>query len=150
MSDLYPDVPIGDLELVGTVYKDCVAKFGRYGDGNLAIVIEDGNTLERIAVATVNVGMPGVFIKDYSENEGMLKQLVEKGLVEEIGATFTSGYVEIPEVRLKGAFADAVSPWNDLMPVTRGDLKEVLRGLHYGIGNRSIADSLSWKKVETS
>lgn len=138
MSELYPDVPIGDLELGGTVYKNCVAKFGRYGNGNLAIIIEEENTLERIAVATVNVGMPGVFIKDYSENEGMLKQLVDKGLVEEIGATFTSGYVEIPEVRLKGAFADAVSPWNDTMPMTRRDGKKVLLGLNYGIGNYKI------------
>lgn len=125
MSELYPDVPIGDLELGGTVYKNCVAKFGTYRDGNLAIVIEDENTFERIAVATVNVGMPGVFIKDYSENEGMLKQLVKKGLVKEIGSTI-SGYVEIPEVTLQGAFADAVSPWNDSMPLTRGEAKSMM------------------------
>lgn len=52
-----------------------------------------------------------MFIKDYSENEGLLKQLVDKGFVQEIGATVRSGFVEIPEVKLLGKFMEAVSPW---------------------------------------
>lgn len=114
MSDkpLYEYVSIGDVTLVGEVYKNVVAKFGRYAqDGTIAIQLFEENGYELIATATVNVGIPGVFIKDYSENEGLLAQLVEKGLVQEIGATVKSGYVEIPEVKLIGKFAEAVDPW---------------------------------------
>lgn len=105
-------VEIGDIALVGELFRDVTAVFSRYTDnGNIAIVLmlPDG---ERLATATVNVGVPGVFIKDYAENEGMLEQLVAKGLVQEIGAYVQSGFVSVPEVKLLGMFAEAASPWS--------------------------------------
>lgn len=118
---VFENVEIGDVTLVGTTYKNVIAKFGRYADKNLAIVLEEPSG-ERVAVATVNVGMPGVFIKNYSENEGLLEQLVEKGLVKEIGATVRQGFVEIPEVQLAGKFALAVNPWRDQTEFRRNQM----------------------------
>lgn len=127
---LHPEVPIGDVTLVGTTYKNVIAKFGRYGDGNLAIVLESPDEPgERLAVATVNVGVPGVFIKTYSENAGLLEQLEEKGLVKSVGSFVKSGYVEIPEVTLQGDFAAAVSPWTAPKPATREDVHDAVTQL---------------------
>jgi hypothetical protein len=76
----------------------------QYG-GGLALVLLDADTYERVAVATVNLYpvMPPAghaFIKDWSENTGMLAALVEAGLVEDTGKREPTGYVVAALVKL--------------------------------------------------
>ena len=57
------------------------------------------NALTPYMTASVNVGHADpdeVAIKDYSENEGILKAMVEAGIVSEPVRTVQSGFVEIP------------------------------------------------------
>ena len=75
------------------------------------IDIEDGSP---IAMATVNLEEHAhvllsemskgnailTFVKDYSENEGMLKALVDAQVVVDTGIKAPSGYVEVPVVEL--------------------------------------------------
>jgi len=79
----------------------CVVTKGFYGNGGLALKLVDEETKEPIATATVNLegqAPPApnghVFIKDWSENEGMLEALVTAGIVEDTGNTATTGFVE--------------------------------------------------------
>ena len=80
---------------------DCVISVGKYENGNTAIQLFDG---EPIAIATVNLGekLPKdlAYIKDYSENQGMLDALLKAGVVEDIVGHKRSGYVMIPLCRL--------------------------------------------------
>lgn len=69
---------------------DCVLRRGTYANGRIALYLEDAETFENIAKCTVNIdGVPlkddEAFIKDYSENEGMLDALLDSGAVEETG-----------------------------------------------------------------
>jgi hypothetical protein len=90
----------------------CNIIFKKYGNGRTAILLtnankeKDGsilyppNTME-IAVATVNLpGIPlnddQVFIKNYSENEGMLSALISAGVVSEPLGYVKTGFVEVP------------------------------------------------------
>ena len=76
----------------------------KYGNGRTAVVLEDEEGL--YAVATVNLPDEPledgyVFVKDYSENEGMLQALVDAGIVERTDKdTVQSGYVEVPVAKL--------------------------------------------------
>jgi hypothetical protein len=85
---------------------DCVVEKRNYGNGRPALVLNDANDGEQIAVATVNLDeMPGspnhVFIKDYSENEGMLKALTDAGVVRDTGIRVEGGFVSIPVAELQ-------------------------------------------------
>ena len=69
---------------------DCNLEFAQYGNGRTALQLVDAADGELVATATVNI--PGksllphqVFIKDYSENEGMFKALQEAGIVRLMG-----------------------------------------------------------------
>lgn len=61
-------------------------------------------------VTTVTVNLPGtrpdpgcILVKDYSENEGLLAELVTAGLLEPTGRFFPSGqFVSVPEARIVG------------------------------------------------
>lgn len=82
----------------------CTIEERRYGNGRLALELVDSKG-EPVAVATVNVpGSPladdEVFIKDYSENEGMLDSLVAAGIVERTGKSVQSGFISIPVAKL--------------------------------------------------
>jgi hypothetical protein len=77
-------------------------RFFKYSNGRLAIrqLSQDGDP-----VATLTVNLPEldleerqVFIKSYSENEGLLEDPKELGLVEVVD-TVTSEYVTIPKCR---------------------------------------------------
>ena len=64
---------------------ECTLAFSEYENGNTAIVLMDGGT--HYAVATLNdpeleLEADQVLIKDYSENEGMVKALQDAGLVQ--------------------------------------------------------------------
>lgn len=77
----------------------CETVVKRYLNGNTAIQLwneEEG----LIATATVNLGekLPRnqAYIKDYSENTGMLDVLKEAGIVKKVVSMEQSGWVMIP------------------------------------------------------
>ena len=74
--------------------------------GATALILWDSQEHDMAYVATVNV--PGYFlrqdevlIKDYSENQGMLKALEDAGAVKATGMTARSGFVAIPVAELQ-------------------------------------------------
>jgi len=82
----------------------CSLQFGNYGNGRLSIQLADRHG-EPYGRATVNLpdevlGEDEVFIKDYSENEGMLSALIEAGIVADTGRRVRTGYVEVPVCKL--------------------------------------------------
>ena len=79
----------------------CKLKLAFYYNGRKAIKLVDAGTGEPIATATVN--MPDqilkenwVFIKDYSENEGMTDALIKHGIIkpDEVSGA-SSGFVHV-------------------------------------------------------
>lgn len=81
---------------------NCIAEFSRYVDNNrISIQLIEEKTAEPIATASVNLtyikGMTDneIAIKDYSENEGMVKALKEAGIIGELILTVQSGHVNI-------------------------------------------------------
>lgn len=83
---------------------ECEVSVESYADnGNTALQLyteEDGP----IATATVNIGvkLPKdlAYIKDYSENEGMLDALQEEGIVIGIFSYAPLGFVDVPLCKL--------------------------------------------------
>lgn len=98
-----------------------VLAFSRYANGQAIAIRLKTLGGELYATATVNLpnDIPAkdcVFIKDYSENEGMLTWLVENNIVITTGRvvfnkTLPSGFVTIPEARL-------LEPWLELFKVS--------------------------------
>lgn len=75
-----------------------------YGNGRRAIELFEVETKEPIAVATINLPEEHLeddelFIKDYSENSGMLKCLSEAGVISQPIDWVQSGFVRIPKVK---------------------------------------------------
>jgi hypothetical protein len=80
---------------------DCVVEKTRYPNGRPALVLNDARDGEMFAVATVNLpdlpaGPNQVFIKDYSENEGMLAALEAAGIVRPLNVRARSEFVSVP------------------------------------------------------
>lgn len=74
---------------------NCVVIKSKYMDNDrIALVLKEEETGEPVATASVNVvdyyfkqqdGENQTFIKNYSENEGILEALIEAGIVEDTG-----------------------------------------------------------------
>lgn len=85
---------------------DCRFKATRYAsNGNLALILVDAETDERILAATVNIAaaLPDdrIAVKDYSENKGMADFLKKIGIIQpEPVKVIPSGWVEIPVFEL--------------------------------------------------
>lgn len=82
---------------------DCILKKDKYANSNnLAILLEDNDYRDIIAVATVNTDevLPENFayIKTYSENKGILEALVNSGAIKKIHGEKQQGYVKLPLV----------------------------------------------------
>lgn len=69
----------------------------------IALLLKDAETGEPVATASVNIAdyhfsddlkETHTFIKDWGENKGMLKALVEQGIVKDTGVKWPTGYVE--------------------------------------------------------
>ena len=82
-----------------------------YSDGSLCLQAIDSEYGVPITKATVNLNydkvkgfLPDghVYIKNYSENKGMLKALVDAGIVEDTGRKLTTGFVEANLCRYLG------------------------------------------------
>lgn len=84
----------------------CDVYVERYTEGDrLAIQLIERETGEPWATATTNLpddplGPDEVFVKDYSENEGMLAALVAAGLVEPTGRSVRTGFVTVPVAKI--------------------------------------------------
>lgn len=81
----------------------CSLSFEKYRNGDTAIRLTSNG--EPIAVATVclpsvKAGDGYVFVKDYSENEGMLEALIEAKIVSEPVESIPSGFVYIYKCKL--------------------------------------------------
>lgn len=84
-------------------FKDwnCIIEWSLYLENdNVAIKLLDENTKELVAVATTNTSeetpLPGVQIKDWSENRGMWEALVDSGVIEsEPVEKITSYFVQV-------------------------------------------------------
>ncbi len=85
---------------------NCIIDFGRYSlDNSLAIQLVDAEDGQSVATATVCIKDSGiekdeVLIKDYSENEGMLKTLSDAGIVKPTGRWVKTGFVEVPVAKI--------------------------------------------------
>ena len=78
----------------------CYVVWGRYPNGRLAIQLKDGYDGQLVAVATVNLpdsdaflGPNQVFLKDWSENEGVIQALELAGIVKTTGEDVPTGFV---------------------------------------------------------
>jgi len=83
----------------------CTLQFAQYSNGRTAIELLDDKDGEPVATATVNLpNVPlahdHVMIKNYSENDGMLKTLMDAGIISEPVNIVASGYILVPIVKL--------------------------------------------------
>jgi hypothetical protein len=80
----------------------CEVEFCKYGNGSVAIRLNDANNGKPIAVASINlegiakVKKGEIAIRNYSENDTMLKTLMDAGIVSAPLRYAKSGYVTIP------------------------------------------------------
>lgn len=87
--------------------EECSVEFRKYQNGRTALelICEDGSPM---AVATVNIpevpiNEHHVFVKDWSENEGMAKALTDAGYIKPTGHLQKTGHVHavIAELLIK-------------------------------------------------
>lgn len=83
----------------------CEVEHRRYHNGRPAIVLNDINDGEQVAVATVNLPSADVpdghvLVKDWEENEGILAALVDARVVEDTGTRIPTGFVEVALCRI--------------------------------------------------
>ena len=83
----------------------CELDWKTYPDSRPALYLVDAATRETVAVATAYLPdvplKPGeVFIKEHSENRGMLAALENAGIVKATGETVRSGFVEVPVAKV--------------------------------------------------
>jgi len=83
---------------------DAELKFNHYSNGSIAIYLLDPQTGERLSVATVALDeLPDkgcVFLKGWSENQGIPECLVKEGVVELTGKKIKTGFCEALEAKL--------------------------------------------------
>lgn len=86
-------------------FEGVVVKASYHTDRSLALLLMEEDDLQGypIATITVNMGVPGLpenwqYVKDYSENTGMLKALQDAGLVTNVHGHRQSGFIEAPLV----------------------------------------------------
>lgn len=81
--------------------RECIIEWSIYSqNNNIAIILLDEKTKELVAFATTNTSeetpLPGVQIKDWSENRGMWQALVDAGVIEsEPVEKITSYFVQV-------------------------------------------------------
>lgn len=93
---------------------ECVTEFDRYRNGQLNLQLYTKETAEpwltaSVAVAGEDLPEGCMFVKDYSENQGVVSMLFNAGVIEaEPVKTVRSGFVEISAYRLtEAALAEA-------------------------------------------
>jgi len=84
---------------------NCDVLLQQYVNGRKALELVDSDGGEPIAMASVNLPdreleSDEVFIKDYSENGGILASLMEAGIVSSPLGIVRSGFVQVPRCKL--------------------------------------------------
>lgn len=86
-------------------FEGVVVKASYHNDRSLALLLMEEDDLQGYPIATITVNMrvPGLpenwqYVKDYSENSGMLKALQDADLVTNIHGYRKSGFIESPLV----------------------------------------------------
>lgn len=99
--------PIGTIKMGGTTWRDVTMTTEVYEAGGVALQLYTTDDLYEELLCTATVYLEGqppadgcVWIKNYSENEGLDQELVRLGIVELTGRTARTGWVEVPEARL--------------------------------------------------
>ena len=90
---------------------DCIVQKRQYENDRPALQLVDAEDGSPIAKATVNLpdtpaGPNQVFVKDWSENAGILRALTEAGVVKPTGETVRSGFVDVAVCELQPPFRD--------------------------------------------
>ena len=80
---------------------DCYLVKEKYSNGRTALTLMEEDSHEEVLIATVNIpevtlASDEVIIKDYSENEGVLKVLVEAGIISLPIDSVETGFVTCP------------------------------------------------------
>lgn len=80
-------------------------RFGQYSNGRIAMSLFDPVTYEPLATATVNLpeeqlAAGHVFLKGWSENEGLPQALEKAGVVKLTGNQVHTGFVAADEAQL--------------------------------------------------
>lgn len=99
---------IRSITLAGHTWSNVTVQFDRYvrgGAESIELWITEDLYPEPLAVATVNLpdSPPAegcVWIKDWSENDGMLDALTQAGVIAATGRTMAAGYVLAHEARI--------------------------------------------------
>lgn len=88
-------------------FKDwqCRVQMRKYHNGQAAIQLVDANDGDAICTASVclpdHAQLPGwVFIKDWSENQGVLDALIAANVIEDTGQRLPSGFVLVAVCKL--------------------------------------------------
>lgn len=84
--------------------ENCGVYIGRYANGQTLLTLSCEDCLP-MATASVSIpeyshGCGRVFIKNWSENQGILEALVEAGIVEDTGEKVPTGFAEAHVCRL--------------------------------------------------
>lgn len=86
-------------------YKGVVVKSRYMNNENLALILKDKMDMNGAPIATITVNTDEIlpqdqaYVKDYSENEGMIKALEEAGLIKEILGMKQLGWTSAPLVK---------------------------------------------------
>lgn len=108
------DYTIPELRAWGEVWTDVSMRKARYQDGSIAIALYD-NLGELLGIPTVSLrggyGLIPVegacFVKGYSEGEGLVDELVKRGVLKRTGRTVRYGPYDAfaEECRFVGEYA---------------------------------------------
>ena len=85
---------------------DCTLEFAKYANGRHALVlVEEIEPYEQVATATINLPNESIeedeiFIKDYSENSGMVKALMNANIIGESVRNIQLQFVTVPVHKL--------------------------------------------------
>jgi len=85
---------------------DLEINYSKYANGRTAIALVDRE--DGMPFTTASVNMPDhdcpeghIYIKNWSENEGMVEYLQGKGIIGEIVSYVNSGFVTVPLCKLR-------------------------------------------------
>jgi len=92
-----------EIKLAYGTYQDCEVRFHKYPNNRPAIVIyQNGNMLLKASVNMPEYPLPEgyICIKNYNENEGILKILIDAGFIAPPQAYLESGFIDVPICKL--------------------------------------------------
>jgi len=92
-----------DVTLMGSVVKNVTVERAKYRDGSLALVLWEPEGLLATATVYLKHEKPDegcVWIKDWSENDGMLLSLTQAGVIQPTGRVVQAGFTHAHEARV--------------------------------------------------